>query len=189
MSDTKKASALSIAQRKTVCGVGLNDSEHMTSGCPFYKRWVRMIERCYSDSKENCYKDAYVCKDWLTFSNFKSWMTEQDWEGKELDKDLLSNGDKVYSPETCIFIEKKINLLLTDQKKLKGKYAKGVYFKKSNQKFVAQCAVNGKEKHIGYYSTESEAESAYKKFKTNLIFNVAKEQDEPLKSALLRYKV
>lgn len=180
---------MSELKARLVYGVGLNDSSRKVGFCPYYKRWTKMLQRCYSESRINCYKDAKVCSEWLIFSNFKSWMENQEWEGNELDKDLLGKGDKTYSPDNCIFIPKKINLLITDQKKLRGKYAKGVYFKKANQKFVAQCAVDGKEKHVGYYDTEEDAHKAYKDFKYKVIRGVAESQSEPLRSALLNYNI
>lgn len=45
-----------------------------------------------------------VCEEWLTFSNFKRWMEQQDYEGKALDKDLLVSQNKTYSSETCVFV-------------------------------------------------------------------------------------
>ena len=38
---------------------------------------------------------------------------------------------------------------------------KGCYFKKANNKWVAQIQLNGKVKHIGCYDTEEEAREAY----------------------------
>lgn len=40
---------------------------------------------------------------------------------------------------------------------------KGVCFKKANNKWVAQITINGKSKHIGYFSTEILAHEAYLK--------------------------
>ena len=43
--------------------------------------------------------------------------------------------------------------------------AKGVSFKKSNQKWVAQIQVNKKRKHLGYFNTEEEAINVYNEYK------------------------
>ena len=60
--------------------------------------WIEYLER------RPAYKDVVVRQEWLTFSNFKRWMEKQDWEGKQLDKDIIVLGNKVYSPETCAFV-------------------------------------------------------------------------------------
>lgn len=108
---------------KLVCGVGINDADYPVRirshikqdgtfldewRCPFYTKWQKMLSRCYGkynkSQKFNSYDQVEVCQEWLRFSNFKSWMEKQDWESKELDKDLLSGESKIYSPETCCFI-------------------------------------------------------------------------------------
>ncbi len=104
----------SPAKYRPVCGVGVNDADYEVyldgKPCPYYKRWADMLRRCYvaAKSEKLAYKDCSVCTEWLTFSNFKSWMQTQDWVGKELDKDLLGDG-KLYSPDTCCFIEHSLN--------------------------------------------------------------------------------
>lgn len=91
--------------KKLVCGVGVNDASYAVNPlingkqvmCWIYKKWKSMIHRCY-DSKIQARQPAYigcsVCEEWLTFSNFKLWMEAQDWQGKELDKDILTAGSK-----------------------------------------------------------------------------------------------
>lgn len=106
---------------KLIFGKGVNDVEGKTQlqkdkkviwRCPFYDRWTNMLRRCYSKSYQKSfptYVGCTVCEEWLRFSTFKTWMQFQDWEGKELDKDLLSGKSKIYSPETCGFIGKDLN--------------------------------------------------------------------------------
>ena len=116
------ATQKSIDNRKLVYGVGINDADYQVNPtidgsrvmCPAYSAWHSMIERCYSEKyhdKKPTYKECYVCDEWLYFLKFKSWMEKQDYKGKELDKDILIQGNKVYSPETRIFVDKTINVL------------------------------------------------------------------------------
>jgi len=114
--------------RSSVYGIGINDADYrvvkqecingksrQTWMCPFYRKWKDMLKRCYSKrfhESRPTYKGCTVCEEWLTFSNFKSWMEKQDWEGKHLDKDLLIEDNKVYSPETCIFISPEVNTFI-----------------------------------------------------------------------------
>jgi len=192
----------SLAVRKSlVQGVGINDADYKVltrsaNGnviCNYYGRWVGMLRRCYSSeyqSRQPTYKGCTVCSEWLTFSNFKEWMEKQDWKGKELDKDLLTQGNKIYSPLYCIFVDKKINTLTTTRKSLRGKYKVGVTSSKSGNKFVSICNDgNRKQVHLGVFITEQEAHNAYCDYKYKLIAGVALQQTEPLKSALLNYKI
>ena len=45
---------------------------------------------------------------------FKDWMENQDWEGNQLDKDLLFEGNKVYGPKTCVFVTRMVNNFTLD---------------------------------------------------------------------------
>ena len=116
-------------------------------------------------------------------------MENQDWQDKHLDKDLILQGNKIYSPKTCLFVTREINLLLNDNKANRGKWPIGVIFHKQVKKFRAQIYINGKSKHIGCHDSPEEAHEAYLKAKYALIKQVAMKQTEPLRSALLRYKI
>ena len=186
--------------RKLVCGVGNNDAQYIVRrvvdgkqvSCPYYVRWFSMLARCY-DTKQFARQPTYigctVCDEWLTFSNFKNWMVRQGWEGKELDKDVLVQGNKVYSPATCIFVPPSINKLLASKKGNRGAYPQGVSLNKLSGKFVAQCCVDGKVKALGYYKTIEAAQTAYRDFKYKVIRKLALEQQEPLRGAMLSLKV
>lgn len=97
-----------------IYGVGVKDLDDSVTTSPEYQRWVNMLARCYATTGRNpSYLGTTVCEEWLTYSLFKEWVLNYgDTEGKELDKDLLGDGD-VYSPSTCCFISKKLNLFLS----------------------------------------------------------------------------
>lgn len=85
-----------------------------------YKIWSAMISRCYLGSSGlRSYKEVEVDKEWHNFANFHSWykkeMTDESTLRKyklAIDKDLLGDGRKVYSRETCCFLPQSINSLL-----------------------------------------------------------------------------
>jgi hypothetical protein len=193
------ASKLSLAQRKPIYGVGINDASYLTSSladgvrkrCPYYQTWTAMLTRCYSSNyhkKQVTYIGCSVSEDWLVFSNFKGWMLEQDWYNKVLDKDLLVIGNKVYSSTTCLFVTQELNNLLNTKEAYTGLYERGVYWHKRDKKFAARCNILGKMKPLGYFSTEEEASQAYRSFKYFYITSVAQEQtNQQLKEALLRH--
>lgn len=190
-----------MIKRKLVCGVGINDSKYVTYRkvgdiaykCPFYSKWSAMIERCYSPASRiarPAYNDCTVCDEWLLFSNFKEWMIEQDWKDKELDKDIISQGNKIYSPENCLFVTARVNKLLNKCAAARGKYKLGVSYCKREGKFISRCSDGGENTtHIGYFDNEDDAHEAYKTFKYKVIAKVAEDQDEPLRTALLNYKI
>ncbi|AUR92613.1 winged helix-turn-helix DNA-binding domain protein [Vibrio phage 1.174.O._10N.261.55.A8] len=72
-----------------------------------YKTWVNMLGRCYDQKYQTrcpTYVGCSVCKEWHNFQNFAEWMATQDHDGKQLDKDIKVEGNKVYSPDTCTFV-------------------------------------------------------------------------------------
>jgi len=190
-------------KKKLVYGVGVNDADYQISPrvgkkramCKFYSVWSDMIKRCYSEKyhiKRPTYKGCSVCEEWLIFSNFRTWMIEQDWKGKELDKDLLVNGNKVYSPETCVFVDRPLNLFTTDHAKGRGDHPLGVYVTK-NGYIIGQCSdpfSNNRNTRLGVYRTKDEAHQAWKKRKHELACQLADLQtDERVANALRsRYK-
>ena len=159
--------------------------------CLFYKRWMGMITRAYSPEFHKLnpvYVGCSVCDEWLTFSNFRRWMEAQSWKGMELDKDIISPGNKVYGPDLCCFVDKATNNLFTDNKARRGKYPVGVSFYKKRKLFQAQCKDGaGKAVRIGLYATSEEARSAYILFKARVIRSVAcRQEDNRVKVALFK---
>lgn len=190
----------SKSNRKLVFGVGTNDAWYKTEPrvkgekvrCPFYVRWHCMLKRCYSikfHEKQPTYIDCTVCTEWLIFSNFKQWMQKQDWQNKQLDKDLLIQGNKIYSPVFCIFVTRQINTLLNDRGARRGLYPQGVSFDNRDNRFVARLSINGKHKGLGRFTVEEQAHAVYLKAKYAHIKQIALQQSEPLRSALLNYKI
>lgn len=93
----------------SVCGVGFNGfgSFSKTTHRKIYTTWTSMMHRCYDANfhKNNkTYKDCTVCPEWHNFQTFAEWMSSQEYEGKQLDKDIKIKGNKVYSPDTCMFV-------------------------------------------------------------------------------------
>lgn len=70
--------------------------------------------------KKPSYIGVKVCDEWKYFSNFKKWFDENyRWDlvekdiMVELDKDLFSDDNgKIYIPDTCIFLPRKINAMM-----------------------------------------------------------------------------
>ena len=198
--------------KKLVCGVGINDADYVvekreTIGyvngkrkqklvwiCPYYETWKSMIERCYSakyQERRPTYKGCSVSEEWLTFSNFRAWMVTQDWEGKSLDKDLLVEGNKIYGPETCVFVSPMVNSFTTDSGAARGKWLIGVCWVKGANKFKSQCRnpFTKRPEYLGYFTCEQEAHEAWLKRKIELAHELATIQTDPrvAKALIERY--
>ena len=171
-----------------------------------YEVWMKMLQRCYDPyfiNKHLTYKDCFVCEEWHNFQNFCKWFYKNYYEcnGEQmcLDKDILCKGNKIYSPETCIFVPQRINNLFIKSNVIRGKYPIGVYWHKKSNKLIAQCQIidddKYKQKHLGYFSLDRpfQAFTVYKNFKENYIKQVAdKYKDlipQKLYDVLYSYKV
>jgi hypothetical protein len=192
---------------KSVCGVGyLGEGEFKTSighkHTREYHDWLHMIQRCYNDKNllaRPTYKDCSVCEEWHNFQKFASWHKENYYEVEgelmSLDKDILIKGNRMYSPETCVFVPKRINNLFETKLDNNTSGTRGIYLDKRYNTYSANCGVgNGKRsKHIGSFKTLDEAFLAYKEFKENFIKQVADEYKDRipqrLYEALYNYKV
>jgi len=192
------ANARSLAYRKLVCGVGINDAPYQVhfkdkdgkqTMCPFYSTWKAMLKRCYDPkihNKQPTYIDCPVAKEWHSFNTFRKWMITQNWRGNCLDKDILIPGNKLYSSDLCCFVDNALNSLLLDRGAARGQYKIGVCFNKKAKKFQAYCNKgHGKKIHLGLFNTENEAYKAYVKCKVNIIKQAANTQLEPIKTGLL----
>lgn len=188
-------------KNQLVRGVGLNDAgyaiqkiEYITLdgkrkrklvwSCPYYASWCAMLKRCYSKNKLKdypSYSDCHVCPDWLLFSNFKKWMQTQDWEGKQLDKDLLIRDNKLYSPETCCFISRKVNGFMVEQNSSRGEWPLGVIWHKRDEKFMAKCnnPFTRKSEHFGYFDDPLVAHKAWLTRKLELAKELSKTISDP----------
>lgn len=75
-----------------------------------YVAWRGMLERAYCDklhAKHPTYKECEVCEEWQYYQTFAAWYEEnypKDGENYALDKDIKVEGNKLYSPDTCLFV-------------------------------------------------------------------------------------
>ena len=165
-----------------------------------YTLWNNMLNRCYNDTYKNKNKTYVGCKvseNFKSYEYFYEWCHKQigfDNEGWQLDKDLLVKGNKVYSEDTCVFLPKEINSVLTKSTATRGENLIGVCWCKKATAFKARVRKNkGKQEHLGFFNTEIEAFNAYKQDKEYYLKELAnkwKSQiDERAYNALMNYEV
>ena len=147
-----------------------------------YKEWCSMLRRCYNEkcqNKRHTYKDVMVDEYFHNFQNFGEWFDENYYEIEgeimDLDKDILCKGNKIYAPDKCIFVPQRINSLFVKNDVSRGDCPIGVCYHKASGKYVTQCNVEDKRKHLGYYNIPEEAFQVYKEFKEQYIKQVADE--------------
>lgn len=149
-----------------------------------YKTWKNMLQRCYDEEwqeKHPTYKGCTVCDEWHNFQNFAKWYEENYYEIEgqrmHLDKDILVKGNKIYSPDTCIYVPQTINSLFVKSDKSRGNSVIGT--SPRNNKYQVHCHIinteikKSKQEYLGTYETQEEAFEVYKYYKEKNIKEVA----------------
>lgn len=165
-----------------------------------YSHWKDVLRRCYSKEyhlKKPTYYGCSVYEEWHNFQNFAKWFDENyytvDNELMHIDKDILQKGNKIYSPETCIFVPQTINLLFVKCDKSRGEYPIGVSWITRDKVFRSYFCKNGKNVYVWSYNTSEEAFQKYKVAKEKYIKEVADEYrnkiPKKLYEAMYRYEV
>lgn len=178
-------------RRSKVHGIGINDAWFRTawkiSGRKTvldvsYSYWSGILERCYSlklHAKYPSYIGCSVCEEWLTFSNFDRWFLENYKEDFDIDKDILHYGNKIYSPETCLFVPHWVNSFITASNANRGPCSLGVSYHKRDKVFEVMCKdpLEKKHRYIGRFKTEEEAHSAWLEAKLDVVYRAKDELD------------
>ena len=117
----------------SVHGIGYLGEAGPQHNLKAYTCWAGMLERCYTKASlavRPTYKDVTVCSEWHCFSVFLEWFNSNYIEGYVLDKDknAKDGGAKIYSPETCVFIEAGENSKIANSKNWKVVSPEGQIF-------------------------------------------------------------
>lgn len=188
-----KCEKCSYEQRKgLIYGKGINDLNEpvkvngkMTN---LYSNWFRMLQRCYGKIHSSAYEQCEVCDEWLRISNFKRWYETHYVEGWYLDKDILSNDKKIYSPQTCCYVPVEINVLFTTKS-----LASIIPYNKRYKHYLAKVSNGGDDSYVQFFKTREEALEAYKVEKELRIKGLANKWkgviEDRVYDAMMRYKV
>jgi len=172
-----------LCKYKTVSQEGGKCRRVLAWKCPFYQVWESMLRRVYDEKYHKrfpTYVGCSVADEWLLFSNFKAWMEKQDWEDNQLDKDLLIQGNKLYSAETCVFIDRKVNIFITEVRSNHGEWPVGVRWDTKANKFQARCRnpFTGYQEYLGLFTTPEDAHTAWLDRKRSLALTLAELQGD-----------
>lgn len=164
----------------TVMGIGfIGIGENIPSRTnKAYTLWTMIINRCYNETIHKLrptYIGCSVDKEWHNFQSFAEWYKENYVEDYQLDKDILFKGNKIYSPNTCLFVPKSINCLIINHKTRRGILPIGVKESKTNNNITywAQLTTNSTHTSFGPYLNINDAFISYKNEKEKHIKSVA----------------
>lgn len=155
--------------------------------------WIAMLGRCYKTT-DKAYKNygaigVKVCEKWKCFANFQKWYNENIYEIENekvhLDKDILVDGNNIYSPETCIFVPQRINKMFETKK---SNLPRGVRQNKSKTKYCATIRVykdgESEQINLGTFDTIELAEKTYNNARSIIIKNTAEEYKDKIPKKL-----
>ena len=170
----------------TVYGVGVvgENFDKGESHSLTYNTWNGMLQRCYDPKlkqRRKTYERCFVDTVFLDYEYFKEWCHNQKGFGNKgwnLDKDILSNEVKVYSPDTCCFIPPEINSMFAGFSSERKKHI-GV-FENNSGNFYVRTLINGVKKSLGTFPTKDEAEKVHKAEKRRKILLVLDEWEDEL---------
>lgn len=199
---------LEINKMKLIYGAGINDKSRAGwidgKDAKEYALWRDMLRRCYNQkiqAKQPTYIGCRASDNFLNYSYFYDWCNHQTGFGKigtngrywQLDKDILMPNNKIYSEDVCVFVPSEINTFFIDRGNDRGNWPIGVSFHKQRGKFISTCRLNGKNQHLGLFSTHEQAHTCYKEFKENLCKELAAKWrgqiDERVYDAMMAWKV
>jgi hypothetical protein len=90
-----------------------------------FQTWYNMHTRSenYSGLKPE-YADVKVCEEWFNFQNFAKWYHDNYYEVEgdimNLDKDVLQPNSRIYSPDTCCFLPRRLNEIFHNMNKIRS---------------------------------------------------------------------
>lgn len=186
-----KTGLIKCSYEKRTYGIGyLGEGEYKASenskDTKVYKTWTDMLQRCYDEKyqkRQPTYIGCEVCDEWYNFQNFAKWYNDNyyeiEGEKMHLDKDILVKHNKIYSPETCIFVPQTINSLFTKCDRSRGESVIGTSYHKRDKVYIANCSLinsktgKSKQEFLGTYNTQEKAFEVYKYYKEKNIKEVA----------------
>lgn len=139
-----------------------------------------MLARCEVGGEVQTKKPAYIgCEvhpDFIKYQDFAEWCQNQigfGVPGFQLDKDLLVDGNKVYGPDTCLFIPSELNSMIIRNERSRGDLPTGVTYEKDRKRYKVKISIDGKKTTVGSYMDVDLAKDAYIKRKSIEVLKAA----------------
>lgn len=160
--------------------------------------WTGINKRCLIGGYTQSNQPSYIgcTNEFENFQYFAEWCQSQIgycFKGYQLDKDVLIKGNKIYSPDTCVFIPQELNSLLNKRQNDRGCLPIGVTFEKDRGTFSAQINTGTARKRIRGFTDPISAYECYKQHKEARIKEMAQKYknyiDQRVFIALMQYTV
>jgi hypothetical protein len=145
--------------------------------------WGAIVSRCTAGGHAQRSRPTYkgCVNEFEDFQHFADWATIQvGYAGQEssgkywpIDKELLRKGNKIYSPEHCVFLPQEVNATLVNRKRSNTGLPLGVFYDPRYGTYCGRCSVEGKPVHCGTFGTAEAAFAAYKRFKEDRVKELA----------------
>ena len=191
-----------LLRGRLLCGVGYNSGglhQVRANGVDVlsYIAWSNMIKRCYKKerrARDKSYEGCTVSVEFHNYQEFAEWYTNHEFYGLGycIDKDILNENCKIYSPDTCCLVPTEINNLFVDRRGDRGSLPIGVNHHPKTGKFMARVSTNKGRTYLGLYKTPQEAHQAYVIAKEAYVKEVANKWrgriDERVYEALMAWK-
>ena len=202
----KGATWVTKKSRRLVQGVGINDVliPKFTQS-KIYRTWVDMIRRTDGrDTKllnttHTYYKDCTLDPRWYKLSVFKEWIEQwDDYENKEIDKDILIPDNKHYGPDTCLMVRPVVNAWFKPEDRKRDRLPRGTayvsgYLKRKGDRggkpYRAQInnlMIEGthlisprKRDHLGTFDTPEEASFVFEKARKEQLHKLIDTETDP----------
>lgn len=151
-----------------------------------YCAWRKMLERCYSERFRHlnlAYVGCTVVDEWHNYQNFAEWYisnyNEVGTERMHIDKDILVKDNTVYSPETCLIVPQRINMIFMTKTRKNDADLPNAICRCVNG---FRASYNGKS--LGVYKTLEEAINKHDTVKRIHIKDVAEEYKGKIQTKL-----
>jgi hypothetical protein len=183
---------IGIYEPRVLC---MTDAPHLPR---VYSVWNCMLRRTTTEyiEKNPSYAGLSVADEFHRFSDFAEWMMRQiGWskEGYQLDKDLLVKGNRVYSPETCVFLPPAVNTVIISRANDRENIPIGIRKYRDGRRYLARIRMGGGMIHLGIFDDSDSAFFAYKEAKEAYIKRLAvqyrSEIDPRAYAAMMAYEV
>lgn len=135
-----------------------------------YRIWSNIVVRC-NGGYAKLHEEFYKFESWLKWASNQKGFMKLDSNGNifQLDSDLFSETEKIYSPTSCVFVPAEINSLCKPNVN-RTDLPRGVHmFGSKSKPYSVSIRFDGVSKNLGCYTTLEEASLVSKEARLNRV--------------------